>query len=338
MLATPLLAALSETFPEARFDWAVSQWARPAISGNPRLDSLIDTKGVEMADGTWDDVQALIDRLRPEEYDTCFIPSRSSLLSYIAWQAGIPQRIGLDIGGRGFAHTLPVKPPKDEWHEAKKYLAIASALGIEGQYDLEFHPADKDRSSVTERLLEGIGWDGVMPLVILHPGGGNNPSRPDETIRWPAERFALLGRRIMRQYGALVVIVGSEQDRELVETVIGFMSATAANLAGELSLGELGALCEMADLYVGNDTGPTQVAAAVGCPTVAIFGPTDPRISGPIASNGKIRIVRTETSDGSFSWVRGVTAEEALIAVDQLLGLPPDHISPATSPGPGLPA
>ncbi|KPK10112.1 MAG: hypothetical protein AMJ56_08995, partial [Anaerolineae bacterium SG8_19] len=85
--ATPLLAVLSDALPEARFDWALSEWARPAISGNPRISQIIDTGQVTLADGTWADVGILIERLRQEEYDTCFVPSRSTLLSYISWRA-----------------------------------------------------------------------------------------------------------------------------------------------------------------------------------------------------------------------------------------------------------
>ena len=337
MLATPLVASLSEAYPEALFDWAISRWARPAISGNPRINTLIDTVGATLPDGSWDDVRDLIATLRSEKYDTCFIPSRATLLSYIAWQAGIPQRIGLNVHGRGFAHTLPVKVPNDEKNEAKVYLTLAEALGIESQPEMEFYPTDGDRTAVTERLLDEIGWQGILPLAIIHPGGGENPVRQGKDTRWPAERFALLGSRLIRKYGAHLLLVGSDQEQELAETIVGLISAPVLNFAGRMSLGELGALCEVADLYVGNDAGPTQIAAAMGCPTLAIFGPTDPAVSGPYTGIGKVRILQPDDVSKPFSWEHGPTADDALAAADGLMGLPPDHIMPDTGMRPAVP-
>lgn len=323
MLATPLLAALSTAYPRAAFDWAVSDWARPVIATNPRLNALIDTGRVLQSDGTWEDVRRLVERLRQEAYDTCFIPGRSSLLAYLAWRAGIPQRVGLDVNGRGFAHTLPVRPPKGQPHEAVVYLSLARALGIEEPADdpfgMEFFPPDVDRTRVTERLVEEIDWLGNTPLVLLHPGGGDNPVRPDLRKRWPVERFALLGNHLIRRCGARVLLVGAKEDRPLAEAVAGLMTAPAPNLAGRLSLGELGALCEVADLYAGNDAGPTHIAVAVGCPTLAIFGPSDPAVSAPYTVKNRLTVLKPEKATEPFTWEQAVSPAEAIAAAERLL-------------------
>lgn len=335
MLATPLLAVLSDAFPEARFDWALSEWARPAIRGNPRINQIVDTGQVTLADGTWADVGILIERLRQEEYDTCFVPSRSTLLSYISWRAGIRQRIGLNVNGRGFAYTIPVKPPKEERNEAEIYLSLARAVGIQEKAEMEFHPADEERATITESLLDQVGWNGISPLVIIHPGGGKNPAYSDHDPRWPEERFALLCSRLVRKYGAHVVLIASESEKRVSKNIFGLTSAPISNLTGALSLGEIGALCEVADLYVGNDTGPTHIAAAMGCPTLAIYGPTDPTESRPFGNSRKIRIVQAKPEAGArsnFSWEGGATVDEVLAAADELLGLPPDHLAPIPNP------
>jgi ADP-heptose:LPS heptosyltransferase len=67
----------------------------------------------------------------------------------------------------------------------------------------------------------------------------------------------------------------------VAESIVGMMSGQAVSWAGAITLGELGALCELANLYVGNDTGPTHISAAMGCTTVAIYGPSNPQISAP---------------------------------------------------------
>lgn len=327
LLATPLLAALSETYPGAQFDWAVSDYARPAIAANERLSELVDSGRVGLPNSSWSDVRALIETLRERQYDTAFIPSQSSVLALIAWQAGIPQRVGLSNGGRGFAHTLVVGPPPGEQHAATIYLSLARALGIDEPAHVEFHPSDRARTAMTALLVDEIDWLGDVPLVLMHPGGGHNPLQRDETRLWPASRFARLGNHLARQHDARLLIVGNTDDHARVGEVAGLISAPAVNLAGRLTLAELGALAEMADLYVGNDAGPTHVAAAVGCPTLAIFGPTNPAVSGPYATRGRV-ISLWRPTDGPFSWDAGVTTEEAAAAADLLLRRPPGTASP----------
>lgn len=319
MLTTPLLAALSEAFPDAQIDWAVSNWARSAVVANPRLSELIDTGNVGMADQTRSAVRQLIERIREENYDTCFVPSRSTLLGYIAWQAGIKQRIGLNENGRGFAYTMAVPSKDDQMHEAAKYLSLATAVGIDHPAQMEFYPADRDRSIVTELLVDEIDWLGDRPLVLLHPGGAENPVRPNELKRWPVERFALLANHLVRKIGAQLLLVGAESDRTLCSSVAGLSSAKTSNLAGRLTLGQLGALAEIADLYIGNDAGTTHVAAAVGCPTLAIFGPSDPAVSGPYATKGRVLTLRPETIEEPFSWEQGLMPEDVIAGAEELL-------------------
>lgn len=328
MLATPLLAALCEAYPEARFDWAVGDWARPAIVANPRLTELISTGEGDIQKRSWRQIGQLVKRLRQERYDTCFMPSRSGVLSYIAWQAGIPQRVGLNIRSRGFAHTVAVRPPRKMKQAAAVYLSLAEAVGVGeetiGSVGMEFYPPDRDRLAVTQRLVEDIDWLGDVPLVIIHPGGGHNPYRSEMLKRWPVQRFALLGNHLMRQHGARVVLVGSAEEQPLTQAIGGMMAGKVTDLCGQLSLGEVGALCEVADLYVGNDAGPTHIAAATGCSTLAIYGPSDPVYSMPYGSKTKVialwRDLGEVEKERPFSWDIGVTVEQAIAAADSLLG------------------
>lgn len=318
LLTTPLLAALAETYPRAQFDWALNERARAAVATNPRLSELVDSGRVGLPEGRWQDVRALAERLRERAYDTCIIPDCSSTLALVAWLARIPQRVGLSGSGRGFSHTLAVRPPDGTEHAAAVYLSIARSLGVETPAGMEFYPSDGARAAMTRLLVDELEWLGEEPLVLLHPGGGDNPWRREEDRRWPVERFVLLGSQLVRQHQSRLLIVGAEADRPLANAVGGMISAPVVNLAGQVDLVELGALCEVADLYVGNDTGPTHVAAAVGCPTLAIFGPTDPARSGPYAAKGKV-VVLWHEFEGAFSWEAAVTVEEATEAAGTLL-------------------
>lgn len=332
MLTTPLLAALANAFPEARFDWAVSDWARQAVSSNPRVTRLIHTGPGDMT-GERDELNALLEAVRVEQYDTCIVPATHSIAGEaLVKRADIPQRLALGAGGwrdRGVA------PPRGERHLARIYLALAAAAGVSpaiiAAAQMEFHPPDRDRTAATRWLVEEFDWLGDAPLAILHPGGGANPSQTNFDKRWPAERFARLGNHLVRTHGARVVLVGLEDERPLAAQVAGMMSRSAAghvaNRAGQIGLGELGALCELASLYAGNDVGSTYIAAATGCPTLAIYGPTDPAVSAPYMVNGRVQAL-WQPYEGAFAWSNGVTVEVAAAAADELLA--------AYLAGPGL--
>ena len=108
---------------------------------------------------------------------------------------------------------------------------------------MNFYPTDGDRARVTELLVDDIDWLGDVPLILVHPGGGSNPVQLETGKRWPVERFALLGSRLVREKAARLLLVGGVEDRPLAEAVAGMMTTNVPDLAGRLTLGELGALC-----------------------------------------------------------------------------------------------
>ena len=333
MLATPLLAALSEAFPEARFDWTLVDWARPAIASNSRVTEIIPIGETDLRRSSWRQIGQLVLRLRKEHYDTAFIPSGWALASYIAWQAGIHQRIGLNIKGKGFAHTIRVTPPPEIQDRGAQGLLLAEAAGvpwgISGNVNMEYTPADEDRTAVTRRLVEEVGWLGDVPLVIMHPGGGINPTRSNLLIRWPEGRFVVLGNHLAQAHGAKIVLVGTADEKAIADDIAGMMAGKVTNTCGRMGLGELSALCEVADLYVGNDTGTSHIAAASGCRTLVIYGPTNPAYSKPYSTQGNVHTVWRDLSDVAaerpFTWDVGVTAEEAMAAADEIMRQPADR-------------
>jgi len=321
MMTTPLLAALGEAFPEARFDWAISDWALQAVGGNRRVTRTIRSGPGDLAHNSREEMRDFLETVKREGYDTCFIPSASPLAAHVAQQAGILQRVGLSAGGRA-RHTLIARPPSAERWTARRYLALATAAGVPemilNTVEMEFAPTDSDRTAVVRWLVEEFDWLGDTPLVVLHPGGGDNPERRDLDIRWPVYRFARLANYLRKVHGARIVLVGLAEERILAGEVAGMVPFSPANQAGQMSLGEVAALCELAGLYVGNDIGSTHVAAATGCPTLAIYGPTDPAVNAPYMINGRVQTL-WRPYEGAFDWANGVSVEEAIAATDKLL-------------------
>jgi heptosyltransferase-2 len=139
---------------------------------------------------------------------------------------------------------------------------------------------------VAARLARELSGSG--PLVVLHPGSGDNfPGR-----RWPAERFAALGAALASETGARLVVTGGDRERALVRDVARRLRAAdphaaVLELAGELTVIELIELIARAALLVTNDTAPVHIAGALDVAMVALYGPNTPLLYGPVHARGR---------------------------------------------------
>lgn len=292
LMATPVIAALRRAFPGARIDFAVGDWSRAVVENNPHLDGLVNCGPVGSGGRySWREYLDLVRRIRAGKYEACFVLDRSPLISLLPYLGGVPQRVGLDSRGRGFSLTvgLPVVSPK---HEAELYLDTVRAVGIEVNEPraetlaLEFYPAEEDRRHVAQMLNKCPGvLSSKDPLIVIHPAGGSNPGMSLSAKRWPPQRFAALADRLIEERGARVFLVGGPNDSPIAAVIKEAMRQKPRDLTGQLTLGQLGALLERCDLFVGHDTGAMHLAVAVGTPVVAIFGPSDSRMYGPYSEN-----------------------------------------------------
>ena len=318
LIATPVIAALRQAFPRARIDFAVGGWARAMVENNPHLDGLVDCGRVGSGSRySWREYFGLVRRIRAGGYEACFVLDRSPLISLLPYLGGIPQRVGLDSRGRGFSLTVGV-PVADLKHEAELYLDTVRAVGIEVKDPrLEFYPTEEDRRHVAEMLRV----EPKIPLVVIHPAGGSNPGMILSAKRWPPQRFAALADRLIEERGAQVLLVGGPDDGPIAAAIKAGMRQKPRDLTGQLTFGQLGALLERCDLFVGHDTGAMHLAVAVGAPVVAIFGPSDPRMYGPygeksvalwhdVGCNPCLLRGRWDTACRRFRCIEAVTVEE----------------------------
>ncbi|MBI3287261.1 MAG: glycosyltransferase family 9 protein [Chloroflexi bacterium] len=279
LLATPLVAALRKQYPEAHIDFAVGPWAQAMVESNPRLNGLLDCGRVGSGGYGYREYWSLVQRIRERGYQVCFVLDRSPLISLLPFWAGTAQRVGLDSGGRGFSLTLRV-PVRGVKHEADLYLDTARAIGLSVRAPrLEYYPTEVDRARAREWLAP---LSGVRPLIALIPGGGVNPGGRTMGKRWPPERFARVGDRSVEELKARVVIIGGRGAEPIANELARAMHHPPLDPTGQLSWGETGAVLEICDLAIANDTGAMHLAVAVGTPVVAIFGPSDPRVYGPL--------------------------------------------------------
>ena len=332
LLATPALAALRAAYPHASISLAVSAWARPAVENNPHVDTTIDCEGFTGRHWRrWSAYRRFSKTLRAGAYDLAIVLDRSLFASLAAWRAGIPLRVGIDSGGRGFSLTTRV-PWNQIRHETDLYLDVVRAGGAPVSVAEQpfYRPAPVHRTFAA-RVFEEWQLQDRGPVVVIHPGGGSNPGMKLAAKRWPAGRYAALADRLVDSIGAQVVVVGHPEDAPVARQLHMAMQHAVLDLVGQTSFGQLAAVIERSDLYIGNDAGATHLAAAVGTPVIAIFGPTNPAVYGPRAAAGVALFhtdacpMRERRALGAVSacpgcqCVKAVTVDEARAAAVRVL-------------------
>ncbi len=328
LFTTPLLAAIKAAYPDSHVTFATSTWCAPVIVDDPHVDMMLDVPpriGLR-------DLREWAGRLRGVDFDCALVPDRSPLLGLLVALAGIPRRVGLDSGNRGFLYTDRVAIPPDDHgiHEADLYGRVGTAIGappIPGQGTVYCPPADAVARAAA--IIAERGWQ--RPLWVIHPGGGVNPGMALTPKRWPPDRFAALADGLLAAHGGTVLLVGSETDADAVRAVRSTMRSPSADLTGALDFAMVQAVAHHATLYIGNDSGTTHCALAGGTPTICIFGPTDARQYGLYGGRGTMVVGRVPWSPcfrrgrlactcGTIRCMESVTVEAVRAAADQLIG------------------
>src|SRR5256884_2502251 len=280
LMTTPLLEVLRHAYPEASITYLAGTWSKVIPEHHPAVNVVIDCDTVGIP-GRYnlDDYMKIARNLRRHHFDPAFVLDRSPLLALLPWLAGIPRRVGPDSLGRGFSLTdrVPVSSsPTHLQHQAEVYLDLARATGLPVDAPrMRFEPTAPERQSVSRpsRLR-----------IALFTGGGSNPGMDLTAKRWPLDRFEDLARKLIYELGAQLLLIGGPGDVPLnqqLQDALGAQGDDVINLTGKTTLGELAAQLEQCALFIGNDSSPMHLAAAVDIPVIAIFGPTSPQEYGP---------------------------------------------------------
>ncbi len=270
--AMPTLAALRERFPQAEVTWLVKrQWA-------PLVDVMA---GVDQVCSVSEGLRGWLGRvpaLRAAGFDLVVDLQGLFRSGAMAWSTGCDRRIGFANAREGspLFYTSRVAVPSVPMHAVDRYLLVAEALGAARptQPQFEFVDRSEDRQAV-ETMLARAGMVAQQPWVAM------NVSARWETKRWPPQHFAEAADRLSQTHGLPVVLIGGPAERPESLAVTALMRTKAIDLTGQTPVGLLPGLLRRATVLVTNDSGPMHIAAAVGTPVVALFGPTDPVRTGP---------------------------------------------------------
>jgi lipopolysaccharide heptosyltransferase II len=264
VLTAPALGALRAAWPGARIVYAVKQRLAHLVEHNPDVDEVI---GLREGEGAF----AYAKRLRAAR-PAALLDLQGKIRSRIL-RALLPGVRKVVWRKRDFRETLPVKLALRPYHASmlladRYHAAVEDLVGRKlprGRLRYFLGPADLEDA---DRVLREEGLDPRRPLLGLSPGANW------ETKRWPVERFAGLARRALAR-GLQVGVQGSAAEVPLGREVAR-LAPGAADLCGKLDLRELGGFISRCAAFVSNDSGPMHIARALGVPTLALFGSTDP--------------------------------------------------------------
>ena len=278
VMTTPALTALRAKYPFARIDVAVGRWTRVVYDHYPLIDRVLDIG--EMIGGRRPPIMhflGLARRIADQRYDGVIVMERSFWFALLAVLGNIPIRIGFESGGRGFTHTIPVDV-KGVRHEIERYSDLAVAAGARKPDQQMTFDAKTSARATALQIIEANGLTD-RPFALVHPGGGSNPGMQLLSKRWPIDRFVGIVGRLIETNVRPIAVWGPGEE------ILGrSLQGAGAVPVGDVSLPVLSALAARASVFVGNDTGPSHIAAASGARTVVIFGPTDERRYGPFGT------------------------------------------------------
>jgi heptosyltransferase I len=288
--ALPVLRLLKLHFREAEIFWWIDSALAPLLEGDPDLAGVVRFERKRWGKPQhWPEMFRSVRWLRAQNFDLVIDLQCLARSATFAWLANGKNLVGLDEtreGARGF-YDLAVPRASFHTHAVDWYLSVLPPLGVPVHKNFVWLPERPEiAAEVKRKWFEGAdnarGFFNSKSkiqnskLVLLQPGARW------KNKRWPAQHFAELVRALAKKFpGMRFAVLGDKGDQPLGETISDSAPECCRNLCGATSLPEMIEWIRRCDLMITNDTGPMHVAAALGRPLIALFGPTAPQRTGP---------------------------------------------------------
>jgi lipopolysaccharide heptosyltransferase II len=273
LMTTPVFSALKKTCPDCYLAVMANRRVRGIFEDNPYIDEIInfDDRGQE---------QSLIAKLkfifalRKKKFDTVFLIHRSFTRALICLLGGIKIRIGYERPKNSFVLTQKIESLPTTLPRQDQYLNLFEKYGItiNDKIPQFYIPQNIQQTSAVKLAKLKISNKFIV---------GINATANWDLKRWPAENFAKLSDKLIVELNCAVIFIGAKFDKSIIAKVTGLMTKPYHNFCGTTTLKELGAIIKISDLFISNDSGPAHLSACLGTPTIALFGPTSDKLTGP---------------------------------------------------------
>jgi heptosyltransferase I len=322
----PSLAALRKLYPGAHITWVIEEASSDLIMDHPYLDSVIVSRRKlwmsDLKQGNINtplcEMRSFIKTVRARPYDLVIDFHGLLKSAVIVLMSSGRRKLGYDSLQELSGLFLNEKIPEDmEKHAVDRYLDFLHHLGADVKEREFLIPIGEENRNNIERLLHINGIDKNELFVTV------SPTALWKTKLWEDEKFARLCDRIMVDLNVRIIITGSSGEEPA--RIQSLMKTSAVNLGGKTTLRDLAYLYQLSSLLITTDSGPMHLAAAVGTPVIALFGPTDPNRTGPYGKGH--RVIRKDLPCSpcflkkcdTMRCMRDITVEEVFQSVKEKL-------------------
>ena len=270
ILSTIILDDLKKNFPSAEIHYLTETFAKDALANNPFIVKVHTMDKTEFA---W----SVAKRLRKEKFDMIIDLWSNPRSAQITFLTHAKYRVGFSYRGRKYAYNILGTSEKGEHHSAEHNLELLKTIGIEiTSKRIHFYVNEAENNWAKEFIANNLPHG--KKIIGIIPSGGWPSKRCD------ASKWVEICNALKQKYNLFFLILwgpGDETDANYIKNNL----QEDAVLIPEVKIGKLSALIQNCDLVIANDSGPMHIAAALGVPTLGIFGPTNPKAHGPYSPN-----------------------------------------------------
>jgi len=278
MMALPAVQLVKQTFPEASLIGMARANHMALVGRCPAFDEVVSASS-QTGLGRYRAIWASARQLRTADADVAILMATSFEAALTVWLAGIPVRVGHATDYRRVLLNKVVEVV--DGHRSDGFLELVSDFGTQSANSRNMLRCTESDRQYAEKFFHKAGIrPGARPVFV-------NPAAAKTPRAWSEDRFLRLAQEIGRRHDDLPVLV---HDRYPFEGKSGWAASHSVHALADASLVELAAVIDRCSLYVGNDSGPMHIAAALGVPTIGIYGPSNPNRTAPRGPNGIIHI------------------------------------------------
>jgi lipopolysaccharide heptosyltransferase II len=319
----PALDLIKQKYPGATIVCIAPERCREILEAHPAVSGFLSFDEKSTHRSWLARIRFILELRRGGPWDQGYLFHRSrSRAAFLAF-AGVKERIGYGKGRKRFL-SLAVEEPAQPMHQLDYFFNMMNGAGFEfpAEREYRFYYKEEDEQAAREVLrLYGIREN--TKYICFHLGANWKPKR------WPVAHFAALAEKIEAKWQLPVVVTGSQNDEALFEDFISSVRrAKIISLVGKTGLRVSAAVYKHTACLVTGDSGPMHIASGVGAPVVALFGPTDPKLTGP-RGRGENLVLQYVPSGYTIpffgknlpaeGWLSHITPEEVLGAIEKIL-------------------
>ena len=270
ILSTIVLENLKAAFPYSEIHYLTEDFAKRAVENNPFVSKILTFNKKDF-------VLSIIRKVRKEKYNLVLDFWSNPKTAQVTFFSGAKYRVGFEKRGRKYAYNFIGKNGTMGEHASEDNLVLLKAIDISIISKRIIYQTTQEEKQFAEKVFSGINIHNEKLIIGIIPSGGWESKRCD-----PAKWIEICNE-IQKKYKVQFIILWGPGDEKDAQTISNGLKPTPIT-GPKSSFGELSALIEKCDLIIANDSGPMHVSAALGKPTLGIFGPTDPLAHRPYSA------------------------------------------------------